>query len=105
MINNLNNFYKLREEAINFFRNYTEMLSDANYNARQNKAEGTGLKICFPKKTPKKFLPRLPISLAKVKAGNNSEILLNKIRQIVSSLYQSKQITKRVHNHIIESIS
>ena len=47
---------------------------------------------------------RLPIALAQVKAGNNSEILLNEIRQIVYSLYQSKQITKKVYNNIIESI-
>ena len=34
VINNLNNFYNSREEVINFFRDYIEMLSDANYNAR-----------------------------------------------------------------------
>ena len=50
------------------------------------------------------MLQRLPITLAQVKAGNNSENLLNEIRQIVYSLYQSKQITKKVYNHIIESI-
>ena len=54
--------------------------------------------------TPKQMLQRLPIALAQVKAGNNSESLLNQIRQIVYSLYQSKQITKKVYNHIIESI-
>ena len=62
--------------------------------------EGTGLKIL----TPKQMLQRLPIALAQVKAGNNSEGLLNEIRQIAYSLYQSKQITKKVYNHIIESI-
>ena len=50
------------------------------------------------------MLQRLPIALAKVKVGNNSESLLNEIRQIVYSLYQSKQITKKVYNNIIESI-
>ena len=40
------------------------------------------------------MLQRLPIALAQIKAGNNSESLLNEIRQIVYSLYQSKQITK-----------
>ena len=43
----------------------------------------------------KQMLQRLPIVLAQVKAGNNSESLLNEIRQIVYSLYQSKQITKK----------
>ena len=76
------------------------MLSDENYNAKQNKTEGTGLKILLPKQ----MLQRLPVALAQVKADNNSEGLLNEIRQIVYSLYQSKQITKKVYNHIIESI-
>ena len=50
------------------------------------------------------MLQRLPIALAQAKAGNNWESLLNEIRQIVYSLYQSKQITKKVYNHIVESI-
>ena len=50
------------------------------------------------------MLQRLPIVLSPVKAGNNLESLLNEIRQIVYSLYQSKEITKRACNHIIESI-
>ena len=50
------------------------------------------------------MLQRLPIALAQVKADNNSERLLNEIRQIVYSLYQSKQITKKVYNNIIKSI-
>ena len=83
VINNLHNFYNSREEVINSFRDYIEMLSDANYDARQNKTEGTGLKIL----TPKQMLQRLPIALAQVKAGNNSESLLNEIGQIVYSLH------------------
>ena len=54
--------------------------------------------------TPKQILKRLPIALAQVKAGNNSEILLNEVRQIVYSLHQSKKITKKVYNNIIKSI-
>ena len=53
--------------------------------------KGTGLKIL----TPKQMIQRLPIALAQIKAGSNSEILLNEIRQIVYSLYQSKKITKK----------
>ena len=49
------------------------------------------------------MLQRLPIALAQVKAGNNSESLLDEITQIVYSLYQSKQTTKKVHNNIIKS--
>ena len=46
----------------------------------------------------------LPIALAQVKVGNNSESLLNEIRLIVYSLYQSKQITEKVYRNIIKSI-
>ena len=49
-------------------------------------------------------LKRLLIAIAQVKAGNNSESFLNKIRQIVYSLYQSKQITQKIYNNIIKSI-
>ena len=49
--------------------------------------------------THKQILQRLPIALAQVKAGNNSESLLNEISQIVYSLYQSNQITKKVYNN------
>ena len=51
------------------------------------------------------MVQRLPIALAQVKAGNNSESLLNEISQIVDSFYQSKQITKIVYNNIIKSIN
>ena len=50
------------------------------------------------------MLQRLPITLAQIKANNNSESLLNDIRQIVYSLYHSKEITKKVYNKIIKSI-
>ena len=52
----------------------------------------------------KQMLKRLSISLAQMKAGNNSQSLLNEIRQIVYSLYQSKEITKKVYNNILKSI-
>ena len=52
--------------------------------------------------TPKQMLQRLPIALAQVKAGNNSEVLINEIRQIFYSLYQSKEITEKVYNNIIK---
>ena len=45
MIDNFENFYISREEVINFFRDYIEMLSDANYNTKQNETNRTGLKI------------------------------------------------------------
>ena len=65
------------------------------------KTKGKGLKIL----TPKQILQRLPTALAQVKAGNNSESLLDEIRQIVYSLYKSKQITRKVYNNIVKSIN
>ena len=88
--------YKARNEAIKFNDDYSSIVSGAKTKA----TKWTGLKIL----TPKQMLQRLPIALAQVKAGNNSESLLNEIRQIVYSLYQSKQITKKVYNNIIKSI-
>ena len=87
---------KVRNSVIEFFDDYSSMTSEAKLKASNE----TGLKIL----TPKQMLQRLPIALAQVKAGNNSESLLNEIRQIVYSLYQSKQITKKVYNNIIKSI-
>ena len=78
-ISNLEKFYKSREEIINCFRDYIEILSDDNYDAKQNETEGKELKIL----TPKQILQRLSIALAQVKAGNNSECILKEIRQIV----------------------
>ena len=82
------------------------MMLDASYKAKldetkqeEKEQRAAGLKIL----TPKKILQRLPIALAQVKAGNNSESLLNGIRQILYSLYQ-KEITKKVYNNIIKSI-
>ena len=50
------------------------------------------------------MLQRLPIVLAQVKTGNNSENLLNEIRKIIYSLYQSKEITKKVYNNLMKSL-
>ena len=75
--------YKARNSVFGFFHDYSSMVSEAKLKA----TKGTGLKIL----TPKQMLQRLPIAPAQVKAGNNSEDLLNEIRQIVYSLYQSKE--------------
>ena len=88
--------YKGRKEAIKFFDDYSSMVSEA----KNKTTKGTGLKIL----TPKQMLQRLPTALAQVKASNNSQSLLNEIRQIAYSLYQSKQITKKVYNNIIKFI-
>ena len=101
VIDNLNKFYLSREEVNIFKKKYSEIILDAGYKAKQDETKGTEFKVL----TAKQMLKKLPISLAQVKAGNNSESLLNEIRQIVYSLYQSKQITKKVYNNIIKSIN
>ena len=73
------------------FNNYAKNMSENIYESKQR----TGLKIL----TPKQIFQRLPIALTQISAGNNSESLLNEIRQIVYSLHQSKEITKKVYNN------
>ena len=79
------------------FNDYARNMSRNIYDSKQ---ERTGLKIL----TPKQMSQRLPIAFAQIKAGNNSQSLLNEIREIVYSLYQSKEITKKVYNKIFQSI-
>ena len=100
IIKNVKNLYNARQKIIDLFNDNSRIRSEAIYRSKQDETKRKGLKIL----TPKQMLQRLPISLAQVKAGNNSESLLNEIRQIVYSLYQSKQITKKVYNNIIKSI-
>ena len=88
-------FYKARNEAIKFYDDYSLTMSEAKIKATKE----TGLKILITKQ----MLQRLPIALAQVKASNNSEILLNKIRQIVFFV-SVEQITKKVYNKIIKSM-
>ena len=66
----------------------------------KQKQLGLGLKIL----TPKQILSRLPITLAQLKAGNTSEKLKNKIRQILNSLYRSKKLTKQLYQSLIDII-
>ena len=91
--------YKARNQALKFYDHYSSVVSEGKTKATK-RLKGTRLK----KLTPKQMLQGLPIALAQVKASNNSESLLNEIRQIIYSLYQSKQITKKVCNNIIKSI-
>ena len=61
---------------------------------------GLGLKIL----TPNQMLSRLPITLAQLKAGNNSEKLKNEIRQLLYSLYRSKKLTKQLCKSLVDII-
>ena len=66
----------------------TDMLElESEESAEQRrKPKGQGLKIL----TPQQILTRLPISLAQLKSGNNSEKLKKEIRQLLNSLYRLK---------------
>ena len=66
----------------------------------KQKQEGKGIKIL----TPNQMLSRLPITLAQLKAGNDSEKLKNEIRQLLYSLCRSKNMTKQVYNNLIMPI-
>ena len=66
---------------------------------KQNQ-EGKGLKIL----TSNQMLSRLPITLAQLKVGNNSEKLKNEIRKLLYSLYHSKNMTKQVYNNLTNYI-
>ena len=50
------------------------------------------------------MLSRLPINLAQLKVGNNSEKLKNEIRQLLYSLYRSKKLTKQMYKNFIDVI-
>ena len=64
------------------------------------KQKGTGIEIS----TLKQMLQRLRIALAHVKVGNTSENLLDEMKQIIYSLYQEKEVTKKVCNNVMKSI-
>ena len=81
---NINILFNARDNVIKYIEDYSSMILEAQRLAREQ--EGTGLKIL----TSNQMLQRLPIALAQIKAGNNSESLLNEIRQIVYYLYRSK---------------
>ena len=78
--------YKARNEAIKFYDDHSLIMSEAKIKATKEK----GFKVLTPK-----HASEITIALAQVKAENNSESLLNEIRQIAYSLHQSKQITKK----------
>ena len=66
----------------------------------QQQQSGKGLKIL----TPNQMLSRLPITLAQLKAGNNSEKLKNEIRQLLCSLYRPRKLTKNIYKSLVDII-
>ena len=70
------------------------------FNRENRKQQGLGLKIL----TLNQMLSRLPISLAQLKTGKNSEKLKNEIRQLLYSLCRSKKLTKQLYERLIDII-
>ena len=89
LLENLYKFWKGREKVLDAFE--SKIFLTKPKGAGILNPDHSKLKIL----THKQMLQRLPIALAQVKTGYNSKSLLNQIRQIVYSLYQSKQITKK----------
>ena len=67
---------------------------------KSTEQKGQGVKIL----TPKQLITRLPILLAQLKAGSNSEKRKNEIRQLLYSLYRSKKLGKTICNSLMNSI-
>ena len=67
---------------------------------KQDQQKGQGLKIL----TPNEIINRLPIALAQLQAGNTSNKLKNEIRQLLYSLYRSKNITEQIYKSLISTI-
>ena len=76
-----------------------ELKSEESASERR-KIDGKGLKTL----TPDQMLSRLPITLAQLKAGNNSQKLKNEIRQLLYSLYRSKKLTKQLYKSLVDIV-
>ena len=81
----------------NMIKHIVEYNQDLDEDAAQR---GQGVKIM----TASQLITRLPILLSQVKAGNNSQKLKNEIRQILYFLYRSKNLSKTIYNHLINTI-
>ena len=104
---NMKAFKSVLESSKNVEDNKRELLQlgDKIYDllTRHNNITGRGLnnvKIL----TPQQILTRLPILLAQIQAGNNSQKLKNEARQLLYSLYKSKMISKIIYNTLIRRI-
>ena len=85
---------------INGLLNLPDLKSEESAEQRQQK--GQGLKILTQQQMITR-LPQLP-RLAQLKAGNNSQKLKNKIRQLLYSLYRSKNLSKTIYNSLMNAI-
>ena len=99
-VNNLLSDFK-NDEKIKMIKNPSKIIGIVEKILDLNKEKRRGLKIL----TPMQMLQTLPVALAKVKAGNESENLLNEIYQIIQSWCWAEEISKIVYNSIMNSIT
>ena len=85
-------------EYVKSLKNTADLYNPQSGNVTSKK--GKGLKIL----TNQQMLNRLPILLAQIQAGNNSQSLKNEVRQLIFALYRSKTLTKTVYNNLIKAI-
>ena len=97
---NLTKLYKGWGKVVKFYNDYTRMIQEWYLEAEYKSIQGEELKIL----TPIQMLQRLPIVHGQVRAGNTSENLIYEICQVIYSLYQEKEITKKVYNNIMSPI-
>ena len=97
----LNAFYEGRELILNVFKSRIFPIKSTQGKGHPSSFDLPRLKLL----TPKQKLQRITIALAQVKVGNKSENLLNEIGQLIYSLYQTKEITKKPYNNIMNSIN
>ena len=97
---NLTKLYKGWGKVVKFYNDYSRMIQEWYLEAEYKSIQGEELKIL----TPIQMLQRLPIVHGQVRAGNTSENLIYEICQVIYSLYQEKEITKKVYNNIMSPI-
>ena len=101
---------EIRNKRLNLLANFIEkvligdrmndMLPSESEEDAAERQQGQGLKIL----TPKQMITRLPILLAQLKAGSNSQKLKNEIRQLLYHLYRSKNLSKTIYDSLISTI-
>ena len=98
---------EVENRRLNYLKDLVRTIIDTNQKLDEKSEEsaaqrqqGQGLKLL----TAQQMVTRLPILLAQLKAGNNSQKLKNEIRQIVYSLNRSENLSKTIYNHLISTI-
>ena len=89
-----------KQKMLSKYGKELKRIIDRIFSVPSGSQSGEGLKIL----TPQQMFTRLPIFLAQIKAGNNSQKLKSEIRQLLYSLYRSKKISKTLYKNLIATI-